>query len=290
MRIAHLIIAHKGPMQLARLITRLQHPQSDIYIHIDKKVDIAPFRSLNSLQNVFFVEKRVKVNWGGNSTLMAMVQSVQEITAAKQKYDFINLLSGQDYPLKNAENMFEFFQQHSGYNFISYDECSGSEWWQAAAARYQHYHFTDIDIKGKYAFQGIINRIMPRRNFPQNLHLHGGHKSAWWTLSGECATYVVRELSENRRLLKFLKYCWGTDEFAIATLIMNSEFRLKTINNNYRYIDWSEGNPHPKLLTRADVPELSKDNMLFARKFDTKIDSTVLDWIDSNLLAKRQKL
>lgn len=131
---------------------------------------------------------------------------------------------------------------------------------------------------------------MPLRKFPANLHLHGGNKSAWWTISGECANYMVREILENRRLLKFIKYCWGTDEFAIATLIMNSEFRKRTINNNYRYIDWSEGNSHPKSLTRADVPELAKSDMLFARKFDSEIDSEVLDWIDFNLLAEPQKV
>lgn len=290
MRIAHIIITHKYPVQLARLVRRLQHPQSDIYVHVDKKVDIAPFKSLKPLQDVFFIEKRVKINWGGNSTLMAMVQSVQEITSMKRKYDFINLISGQDYPLKNAQKMYEFFQQHPGYNFISYDECRGSEWWQAAVARYQKYHFTDLSIKWKYALQSMINRIMPLRKFPANLHLHGGNKSAWWTISGECASYMVREILENRRLLKFLKYCWGTDEFAIATLIMNSEFRKTTINNNYRYIDWSEGNSHPKSLARADVPELAKSDMLFARKFDSEIDSEVLDWIDFNLLAEPQKV
>lgn len=290
MRIAHIIIAHKDPMQLERLVKRLQHPHSDIYVHIDRKVDIAPFRNLKSLQNVFFISKRVRVNWGGNSTLMAMVQSVAEITSTKHNYDFINLLSGQDYPLKSAQEMYEFFQQHAGYNFISYDEFRGSEWWQAASARYEKYHFTDFAFKGKYTFQSIINQITPTRRFPEDLQLHGGDRSAWWTISGECASYVVRELSENKRLLKFLRFCWGTDEFAIATLIMNSSFSQKTINNNHRYIDWSEGNPHPKLLTKADIPEMNKSNMLFARKFDMKLDSVVLDWIDINLLGEKQVL
>lgn len=290
MRIAHIIIAHKYPVQLERLVNRLQHPHSDIYVHIDSKVDIAPFLGLKSFQEVFFIKKRVKVNWGGNSTLMAMVQSIQEVTSKKQSYDFINLLSGQDYPLKSAQKTYEFLQQKPGCNFISYDEFSGSEWWQAAATRYEKYHFTDLPIKGKYALQSIVNRMMPRRKFPENLQLHGGDKSAWWTISGECASYVVKEISENKSLLNFLKYCWGTDEFAIATLIMNSEFRRTTINNNYRYIDWSEGNPHPKMLTKADVSKLYKSDMLFARKFDMKLENVVLDWIDINLLGENQDL
>lgn len=290
MRIAHIIIAHKNPLQLVRLVKHLQHPHSDIYIHLDKKTDMAFFQTVSLLSNVTFINQRIRVNWGGNSTLMAMINSTLEVIRTNPSYGFINLLSGQDYPLKSAQQIYEFLLKNSGYNFISYDECKKSVWLQAAAARYKKYHFTDLQIKGKYLLQDITNWLLPSRKLPESLQLHGSAKSAWWTISGDCARYIAGEISSNKKLSRFLKFCWGTDEFAIATLIMNSEFRHKTINNNLRYIDWSEGNPHPKLLTIEDIPKLDQSSALFARKFDQNIDSGVLDYLDLKLQGTKKTL
>jgi hypothetical protein len=38
MKIAHLILAHKAPAQLERLMRALSHPQADIFIHLDKNL------------------------------------------------------------------------------------------------------------------------------------------------------------------------------------------------------------------------------------------------------------
>lgn len=290
MRIAYLILAHKNPEQIQRLVTQLDHPNADIYIHLDKKVNIEGFRAIEQSRNVIFIKRRTEVNWGGNSTLMAIVQSLLEIKQVNSNYAFINLLSGQDYPLMNAQHIYEFLNENKGYNFISYDESKDSVWWQAASARYRRYHFTDLPIKGKYVLQRLVSWLLPSRKIPGDLQLYGSAKSAWWTITGDCANYVASEITSNTKLQRFLKYCWGTDEFAVASLIMNSEFRNKTINNNLRYIDWSEGNPRPKLLTSEDIPSLDQSRSLFARKFDINIDGAVLDYISCNLLTREKSL
>ncbi len=281
MRIANLIIGHKNPTQLLRLVDRLQHPSFDVYIHIDKKVDLREFEKLENIRNVFFIKNRVKVNWGGNSTSTAIVKSMNEILEGGISYAFINLLSAQDYPLKTSEHIFEFFKRNSGRNFISYDVSLESEWWKQATARYERYHLTDWSFPGKYLLQKVINIITPKRKFPGDMKLYGSQKSTWWSITGECARYVTKEALANEKLNSFLKYCWGTDEFLVATLIMNSPFRTQVENNNLRYIDWSEGNANPKILTKGDSCELKKSEMLFARKFDINIDWEILDEIDT---------
>ena len=50
-KIAILILAHKNPHQLARLITCFNDCRYDIYIHIDKKVDISPFKEAITARN-----------------------------------------------------------------------------------------------------------------------------------------------------------------------------------------------------------------------------------------------
>jgi hypothetical protein len=49
---------------------------------------------------------------------------------------------------------------------------------------------------------------------------------------------------------------------------MNSPYRERVINNNYRYVDWSEQKAHPKVLDTGDFDKLKESSMMFARKFD----------------------
>ncbi|ETZ22612.1 beta-1,6-N-acetylglucosaminyltransferase [Pedobacter sp. V48] len=274
MRIAHLIMAHKNPDQLLMLVESLQHPNFDIYLHVDKKVDLTTFKDIGG--NVNIIRNRTVCNWGGNSFLNAITHSLHEILATGKNYDFINLLSGQDYPLKSSEYIYNFFESKKGINFISYDDTSVSEWWKQANARYEQYHFTDFTVRGRYLLQAVLNTIAPRRKFPIPVDLYGGSNSTWWTISGECAKYLDDKFYTNLKLRQFLKYTWSPDEFIIASLIMNSEFKNRVLNNNLRYIDWSEQKAHPKILVMEDLPSLTNSDMLFARKFDTTICKQIL--------------
>ncbi|MBB6502889.1 beta-1,6-N-acetylglucosaminyltransferase [Pedobacter cryoconitis] len=98
MRIAHIIMAHKNPDQLIRLIKRLHHPEADFYIHIDTKSAIEDFNLALSIVRVLFIKNRVNCNWGGNSLFLGIISSMNEVISLKKNYSFLNLLSVQDYP------------------------------------------------------------------------------------------------------------------------------------------------------------------------------------------------
>jgi hypothetical protein len=284
MRIAHLIMAHKNPLQLSRLINRLKSANADIYIHLDAKIDIKPFKQQIKLTTgVNFINNRNNCNWGGFSFVQCVFNSMQEILQFTRGYSFINLLSAQDYPIKDVDALNEYLRTNINNNFISFDTDDNSEWLQKASGRYQRYHLTDFNIPGKYLMQSIINKIMPIKKLPHHLKVFGSSKSCWWTITGACAAHITQSFFADNELRKFLKYCWGMDEIIIATLIMNSPYKNTVINNNLRYIDWSEGNPNPKILLKNDLNEIINSGMFFARKFDTEIDPEVLDALDSVL-------
>lgn len=282
MRVAHLIMAHKNPAQLVKLVERLHHPNFDIYLHIDAKVEIGQFETLKNIPGLFFIKNRSTCNWGGFSLLKGIVQCTEEVLRSGT-YDFINMISGQDYPIQNSDYIYNFLKERPESIFISFEESHESEWWKKASDRYEKYHLTDYKIRGKYFIERLINIIMPKRKFPGNMTLYGGNKSCWWTLSSDSAAYVVSTLNNSPELNNFLKLCWGTDEFIIPTLIMNSDFKKNVINDNLRFIDWSEGNAHPKIFEVNDFEEISRSNMLFARKFDMEVDSEILEKIDDLL-------
>lgn len=283
MRIAHLITVHKNPAQVERLITALMHEDFDFYIHLDKKVDAQEFAHLARLPRVQFTRARIAVRWASYRFTEALLECTREILASGEPYDFINLLSGQDYPLKPVETIYNFFARHVGCSFLSFER-EGSLWWRHAISRVEQYHSTYYEFKGQYRLQRLVNMVLPKRRFPLPYKLYGGPDGSWWTMGTDCARYLVEFMDAHPELRQFARFTWGSDEFLPATILMNSPLKDRIVNDNYRYIDWSEGGANPRVLTVADAPRLARTHKLFARKFDTVVDAEILDLVDRNLL------
>ncbi|MGY0037938.1 hypothetical protein [Pedobacter sp. NJ-S-72] len=99
-------------------------------------------------------------------------------------------MSGQDYPIKPIGEIYDFFKKNQGYSFVSFDSSNNTLWWKEAVRRYEIFHFTDMNFKGKYFVQKIANSILLKRKFPVSLNLYGGNKSSWWTITPDCAAYL----------------------------------------------------------------------------------------------------
>src|SRR6188472_271862 len=112
MKIAFLILAHKNPRQLQMLLNALQHGAFDFYIHIDKKTNAQPFDYLSSNENVFFIKKRAKIYWAAFGTIQATLNGFREIPLAD--YDYVNVISAQDFPLKSANEIYEYILKRKG--------------------------------------------------------------------------------------------------------------------------------------------------------------------------------
>jgi hypothetical protein len=280
MRIAHLILTYTNPKQTERMIKKMYHENFDFYIHVDKKFDINPHLFLEAIPNVFFINNRIDVQWAGFSTVVATFECIKEIVATGKQYAFINFLSGQDYPLKSPEYLNDFFQKNKGTEFLSFRDIKND--WKEGLIRMENYFLSGYNFRGKHRLEQVINKITPKRKIPYNMHPYG--KSMFWMLSPETASFVVKVVENDKNLQKFFSLCWASDEFVFQTILLNSGYKDKIINNNYRYIDWSAGGSNPKVLNEEDFDLLSKSNMLFARKFDMVNNPKILDLIDGKLL------
>lgn len=277
-KIAHIILAHNNPEQLLRLIGRLQHPDADVYIHLDGKAGIGAFAAILKIPNVYFIQSRVKVYWGSYSIIQATINSFTEILAAKKNYAYINLLSGNDYPIKSTAQIHEFFNRHPGRIFMEY-VTTDSDWWHSIKTRVTQYHLTDFHFPACYYVQVLLNKIMPERKAPASLQFVG--RSQWLTLTSDAAQYVVDYLRDNPKIRQFFRLTWGADEILIHTILYNSPFKDKIENNNYRYIDWSEKKASPKTLNMADADMLVNSPCLFARKFDLAGEPEIFNYLDN---------
>ena len=276
MRLAHLVLTHTNPEQLSRLIKRLAHDNADFYVHVDLKTDIAPFLPIANMHNVHFVKNRVKVNWGGYSIVQATLNGFEEILASQITYDYINLLSGQDYPLKNTQEIHRFFINNPGKVFMH--TLSVEKEWQEAIPRITMYHMPDAAFPGKHMAMGVLNALAPKRKMPLSLTPVG--RSQWFTITTACAAYIVDYIKTHPAIPRFFKLSWAPDEMIFQTIVYNSPCRKDMVNDNLIYVDWSGGGASPKTLTMSDAGALSRSNKLFARKFNPEIDTEILDHLD----------
>ncbi len=276
MIIAYLILAHAHPKQLHRLVQKLAGSATGIYIHIDAKANLHDFLFIAQIPNVFFIAKREKVYWGAYSIVQATVNGFEEIIASGKPYQYITLLSGQDYPLKSNTVIVDFFKANPYKAFMEFYSIKND--WQEAIPRLNKYYLTNYPFVSSNTLEILINKLLPKRQPPANLVFVG--RSQWFSITLEQAKYIVDVLINNHSLIRYFKFTWGSDEFVFQTLLYNSPFKRQMVNNNLRYIDWSAGGASPKTFTIADADTLLQTDKLFARKFNDATDVEILNTID----------
>jgi hypothetical protein len=72
------------------------------------------------------------------------------------------------------------------------------------------------------------------------------------------------------------------EEACFQTLMMNSPFADRVAGRDMTFAEWTPtSGPHPKIIKSEDFDALIASPNLFARKFDSEIDSNVLDMLDA---------
>lgn len=277
-RIAHLLLVHKSPQQVARLTKILvSHSDSVVYIHVDAQSAIKPFvDALAGIKHVHFLTKRVSINWGGFSMVEATLRLLREASGSGN-FDFFNLLSGEDYPLKSMTAIHHFLNKNQGRSFVEFQQ-QGDPWWEQAQTRFKKYYLTDFNFPGKHALERVSNFFLPNRRSLPSFTLVG--RSQWMTLSRSHVDYIISQVAASPKLLRFFKYSWASDEFFFQSILFNSPHRTELINNNLRYIEWQDGKASPKTFTPNDLPALIQSDKLFARKLDELAYPELLNKLD----------
>jgi hypothetical protein len=276
MRLAHLLLIHADPEQARRLVNKLHHADADVYIHLDARAEMADFKNLDEIDNVFFIHNRISVFWGNYSMIEATLNGFKEILKPQKHYSHINLLSGQDYPLKSATEIQKFLFAHADKSYMRFFAIPQD--WDEPVSRLQKYNFGDFNIPGKHQLQVLANRFLPARKMPANLQMYG--RSQWFTITPAAAKFSIDYLEANPKIQRFFKLTWAADELIFQTILLNSPLRDSIVNDHLRYIRFKRGDSRPHTLTIADVETLTGSGKFYARKFDPKVDVAVMDELD----------
>lgn len=276
-RVAILILAHKNLPQLDQLLTRLC-PDFDVYLHLDKKweIDTNHFKKYN---NVFLTE-RYTINWGSYQQVQADAALFK--MAFRKDYDYYLLISGQDLPIKSNREIKSFLTANQHQSFVDYEAFPKKAWqkdFEGGYSRVKYYYGFDFKknmsgfvLKKALAIVRLLQKFTGIKRTLQPLKYYGGWN--WVNINRAGMTHIVNYLDNNPAFLKSFKYTLCGDEVWIQTVLLNSKNRV--VNKELRYTDWRGCLENPKTLTMAHEEEIRNSDALFARKFDTDVDSQII--------------
>lgn len=249
----------------------------DCWVHVDKKSTADEFRKSIIHRNVYFVTPSQSVEWGCFSTVEAMLYSLKQVTEySSAKYDYINFLSGQDYPLQQPSSFLHYLDINEDYEYMGITPYQVSS---DFVRRIHKYDLRSYSFPGKILVERILNKLISTRKFPYDFDIRKGPQ--WITITRSAACYFIDFVSKNPAYINYFRKVHIADEFFFQTILFNSSFKGKIIDKLFHYTDWSEYKSHPKLLTVDDYNQLTNSSdCFFARKFDMNIDVKILDLLD----------
>lgn len=199
-RHAYLIMCHTHFEQLNILLDLLDDKRNDIFLHIDKKakgysLDDIKAHSVNS--KLFFI-KKTRVNWGGDSQIIAEIELLKEAT--KSPHEYYHLISGMDLPLKTQNEIYAFFSQHSGYDYVALEREHPHNTSKCYMDRLKYYYIFQNHIKREKT--GFLSQLQKkairiqelfRINRTKDISIEFQKGSNWFSITHSTACYILKE-------------------------------------------------------------------------------------------------
>jgi hypothetical protein len=312
MKHVYVISFHKNFEQLKRLVAALEFENTFFVIHVCKSY--AGFEDIRKYfagrDNITFC-KRVRGVWGTYYVGRAQFNAILEAVNTFGPFDFLTTLSGQDYPIKSNLHIQSFLSANIGKEFMETQPIPPP---LNKEGKYLHpinHFWTDRNLSNRYEFyyqkiyghhyiripgelapenslkdklgnlvKGLMGKIIPRRKFLKDHSPFLGPN--WFSISYDVARYMEKQYARNNAFHNYMKKVYSASEMMFATILLNSPFKNRVVNDTLREIIWNEGAPNPIYLTKEHYQRLAAQgpSKLFARKFDLNVDSTILDLLD----------
>ncbi len=232
MRLACLILAHRGAPVLACTAPVFDAAGWDIFVHLDAKANRAAYLEAlgPSAKLCRFVENPVRVFWGGYSMIRAQVTLLAAARAAGF-YDKFLLISDDTLPLfppahlnlilEQDGDFITAVQEHPGtkvhteyHKFYCYDHPATT---MAGPRRDDE---TEIDAALEAA---VLEIAALRRRGKKNIGIACG--SQFWALTNDSVDYVLLALANDKHLVESFQYARLPDETLFQSILMNGRYQ-----------------------------------------------------------------
>lgn len=288
MRHAIMIMAHANYDMIRNIISLYDHKLIDFYIHINKLSNDWNERFIegSSTKSKVYCVPRVPITYCNYSQVEANIMLLSH--AVKEQYDYYHIISGADLPLHNVDYFINFFTENKGKEFVGFQNEYNSEY-----AGFRFYLNNTIrttnGIKRVIAIR--LHKLLIKLQSILKINHAKGYVGQpkkgfdWWSITHEAAIEILNKEPEFR---KFFKYTYCPSELLAQTILYNSNLSKNNIYNienpvvgSLREIDWHRGQPY--VWRVEDYEYLKNSRSLFARKFDSNIDSEIIKLISNHI-------
>lgn len=288
MALAVLLMAHRNPKQVCRLLRAIYRAGDAYVLHVDRKAPREVHEGItdatSGLANVDILPS-LPVTWGGRSMVEVELRAIDRLLKRADDWSHFINLSGQDFPLRPVAAMEDELQQNPGRSYMEFFQPHTMPWtWENPAFRVGSREFSRPQSRiDRFYVEWPLRRRAIRplpfvyRTLPSGFTWYGG--SQWKVLSREACHYIA-EQPEIRRLWRFYRHTSIPDESFFQTALLNSPLHTTIANDSRRFVLW---NPHVVTLTEEHADLLSGSDAWFARKFDEQVDGRILDYLEQRL-------
>ena len=248
-----------------------------MYVSLDLKSGLDPAK-LDPRARL--VEPRRDIYWGEFTWVEAALAAYAQIER-EQNYSYVINISGQDYPVWSNERILRFLEKAKGRVFVHHAPLAPGGW-PEAADRVEYHHYNGRSGIRRLTFKaarGVCRLLGLKRSMPGGLKAYGG--SNWLTLSREAVAAILAFVAANPSYVEFMRTVVIVDEVFFHTILLNSPLRAVVVNENHRYVDWSERLSNPRCLTSADFEKIGASGKMICRKIDLGTEGGLLDRLDS---------
>lgn len=283
MKIAVLVLCHKNPEQIEMLINALDSCEMDFYIHVDRKSEI---RLNFNKENVVVLpeNQRISVSWGGYSMIEATLSLLYVMRKSGKVYDYVWLISGQDFPIRSINDILYFFDANKGKDFIEIiddNEAYVRNYLKRNELKYPNWMLSDrLFIKllkrAYWILTGGKKTIFFKRNMPGCIRkFYFG--SQWWALTSQSLNRIMEFLDNHAEILTFFSTTLVPDECFFQTLYMETSSK-NTRDSSVCFVNWGKSKRNPECFTKEDFEKLLNlsKKYLIARKFDVNVDEAII--------------
>jgi len=282
-----ILMTHSNSQQSLRLVNRLNAMFNfpPIMWHHDFSKSALPEAKFSS--NVNFVRNPVRAQRAEFTLVEAELRSMEQMYSRPDAPDRFVLLSGQDYPIKPAGQILADlqagnFDAHMEFTRVR-EDLKDAEPMRMLYKRHLCFNFPPPPLfrwldrswpMFALRYRGPFRGLLP---FSRELGCCVG--SQWFVANRRVVEYVLEFHRTKRKLARYYQRTMFPDEAYVQTIVGNAP-QLKINNKSWRYVDWSGGTSHPKILGVADLPKMQASPAHFARKFNMDKGAEIFDRLD----------
>lgn len=316
--VLYFVTSYRRPEQVLRLAGTIarESPGAELLVHHDQfrsKLDASELRT--AAPGAHLLTSPEPLRWGDFS-VVDMHWRGFEWAAEHREFDWLVLLSEQDYPVWPFERTEQFLRGAGADAFLKAAPVDPVPPFSDALSYHRYFysysavpgastvHRVPVPWAGSWRAwrQRAVNRVNRRdgqwvraETYPDGMPTRFGVRrtpgpfsssfpcwvgKAWFALSRRAVCGVVSHTRSHPEYRRYYERTIVPEESATATIVMNSK-ELRVIDQELHFERWSDRfSGHPDVFGTADLEAIAASDMPFARKFDLGTGSDALDTLD----------